>query len=131
MPRAAAPRLPLLRASPGPFDGLRLEAGEDFVGVGGKLEPALVWHAYEHGVFPWYEAAGPVLWWSPDPRGVLPLAELKVARRLERSVASGRWRVSRDTAFSQVIHACAVGHPDGVWIHPEMHRRQDKELVFA
>ncbi len=120
MPRTTSPRLPSLRASPGPFDGRPLSAGEDLVAVGGEVEPELVWHAYQHGVFPWYEAGGPVLWWSPDPRGVLPLADLHVAQRLERTLAGGRFRVSRGTAFAEVIHACAREHADGVWIHPEM-----------
>jgi len=120
MPRSTSPRLPRLAASPGPFDARPLEPGEDLVAVGGEVVPDLVWHAYQHGVFPWYEAGGPVLWWSPDPRGVLPLAELRVARRLARTLASGRFRVSRDTAFAEVLHACAREHSDGVWIHPEM-----------
>src|SRR5690349_24221216 len=120
MARTRAMRLPVLRASPGPFSGLALEPREDLVAVGGELGPDLLLHAYRHGVFPWYGEGEPVLWWCPDPRAVLPLAELHVPSRLERTVRSGRWRLTVDERFEGVMRACAEGRADGTWIHPEM-----------
>ena len=113
-------RLPLLADSPGPFDGLSLDAGEDLVATGGRMEPDLLWHAYRHGVFPWYEARGPLLWWCPDPRAVLPLASLHVPRRLERTLRAGRFSFASNTCFEAVMRACAAERPEGTWIQPEM-----------
>lgn len=129
MPRPRSPRragrLPALDDSPGPFDGLPLAPGEDLVAVGGDLEPELLWHAYRHGVFPWYpdplaSGRGPVLWWSPDPRAVLPLAALHVPRRLARTLAGPRFRCTRDGAFREVLEGCAADRADGTWLHAEM-----------
>jgi leucyl/phenylalanyl-tRNA--protein transferase len=120
MPRATPQRLPRLADSPGPFDGRVLTRGEDVVAVGGEVEPGLVWHAYRHGVFPWYEEGGPVVWWCPDPRGVLPLTGLHVARRLERTLRRGDFEVTTDTAFADVVACAATGRDEGTWIHPEV-----------
>jgi leucyl/phenylalanyl-tRNA--protein transferase len=120
MPRARASRLPVLAASPGPFSGLPLVAREDLVAAGGEPEPELLLHAYRHGVFPWYSDPGRPLWWCPDPRAVLPLDALHVPSRLERSLRSGRWRLSEDERFEAVMRACGEERADGTWIHPEM-----------
>jgi leucyl/phenylalanyl-tRNA--protein transferase len=120
MPRRVAQRLPRLSDSPGPFDGRRLVAGEDLVAVGGEPDVDLVWHAYRHGVFPWYAAGEPPLWWCPDPRGVLPTSGQHVPRRLERSLATGRWTLTRGRAFTDVVDACADARPGGTWIHPAL-----------
>jgi leucyl/phenylalanyl-tRNA---protein transferase len=116
----SASRLPRLSDSPGPFDGRALVAGEDLVAVGGEPGVDLVWHAYRHGVFPWYASGEPPLWWCPDPRGVLPTADLHVPRRLERSLATGRWTLTRDRCFEDVVDACAAERQDGTWIHPAL-----------
>src|SRR5688500_8285292 len=120
MPRHERDRLPVRADSPGPFSGRALHAGEDLVGVGGRLDADLLLHAYRHGVFPWYARGDPVLWWCPDPRGVLPLDAVHVPRRLARTLASGRFRVTADTAFGRVMRACAEGREGGTWIHREM-----------
>jgi leucyl/phenylalanyl-tRNA---protein transferase len=78
--------------------------------------------AYRGGLFPWYSAGQPVLWWSPDPRMVLPLAEFKLQRslvkRLREVHRSGRWRVSLNENFEAVMRECALPRPDqdGTWI---------------
>jgi len=78
--------------------------------------------AYPLGIFPWYSPGEPVLWWSPDPRMVLPTSELRLTRSLRkrlRAVATGkRWQVRLDTAFTQVMRECAAPRPghEGTWI---------------
>ena len=85
------------------------------VGVGADTEPGTILAAYRHGLFPMpVEAGGPMGWWSPDPRGVLPLDSLVVSRSLRRSCRDFEIRI--DTAFAEVIDACAdPGRPHG-WI---------------
>ena len=89
------------------------EAG--VVAVGGDLEPGTLLTAYRCGLFPMpLGRRGDVGWWSPDPRGVLPLPGLRVSRSLRRSAR--RFEIRVDTAFEQVIAACAdPRRPDG-WI---------------
>lgn len=87
------------------------------VGVGGDLEPGTLLAAYRHGLFPMPlhgTSGGPVAWWSPDPRGVLPVDGLRVSRSLRRS--QGRYEVRVDTAFAEVVRACAAPDRDGGWI---------------
>lgn len=122
MPDPRAQSLPVRADDAGPFSGLALTPGEDLVAGGGRLDAALVLHAYRHGVFPWYEAGEPPLWWCPDPRAVLPLTALHVPRRLARTLASGRFRLTTDTVFDAVIRGCAKGRREGTWIHPAMVR---------
>jgi leucyl/phenylalanyl-tRNA--protein transferase len=77
------------------------------VAVGGDLEPASLRLAYRHGIFPWPVEGLPLLWFSPAERGVLEFAELHVSRSLVRERRRGRFRLSIDAAFPQVIRACA------------------------
>ncbi len=91
--------------------------------AGGDLSPARLLDAYRHGVFPWYSQGQPILWWSPDPRMVLHVDELRVSRSLGRRVKSGAFDVRVDTAFADVIRACArtPRHGQGgTWITDEM-----------
>jgi leucyl/phenylalanyl-tRNA--protein transferase len=97
------------------------EPGEDLVGVGADLEPGTILAAYRLGLFPMGVGANgrpPVGWWSPDPRGVLPLDGLRVSRSLRRS--RSRFVVRIDTAFSEVLDACADPGRDGRWITREV-----------
>lgn len=99
-----------------------LAAGED-------LSPARLEEAYRRGIFPWYSAGQPVLWWSPDPRMVLPAAEFRVSRSLRKTLrrfaAAPGCELRIDGAFERVIAACA-GTPragqDGTWIQPALER---------
>ena len=90
--------------------------------AGADLSPARLIDAYERGIFPWFNEDDPVLWWSPDPRMVLPVAEVRVARSLRRTIRSSRFRVSADTAFPAVVSGCAEPRPDqhGTWITSDM-----------
>jgi leucyl/phenylalanyl-tRNA--protein transferase len=88
---------------------------DDVVGLGADLQPATLLAAYRRGLFPMPGEAGmPMLWWSPDPRGVLPLGGLRVSRSLRASVR--RMEVRVDTAFDEVIRACADPARDSGWI---------------
>jgi leucyl/phenylalanyl-tRNA--protein transferase len=112
----------------------RPELAEDgLLAVGGDLSPERLLLAYSLGIFPWYDEGQPILWHSPDPRAVLPAAELHVPRRLERTLRAGRFRVTFDAAFAGVVDACAVAPRPGqrgTWITREM-RRAYKRLHRA
>jgi leucyl/phenylalanyl-tRNA--protein transferase len=85
--------------------------------AGGDLDPGTLLAAYRHGLFP-MPLHNTVGWWSPDPRGVLPLSGLKISRSLRRSL--GRYDVRIDTAFAEVVDACAdPTRPDG-WISDDI-----------
>ncbi len=89
---------------------------DDLVGMGADLEPGTLLAAYRSGLFP-MPAEDPtlgMLWWSPVRRGVLPLDGLRVSRSLRQSVR--RLEVRVDTAFEEVVGACADPHRDGAWI---------------
>ena len=99
-----------------PVDG----ADEDgLVGVGADLEPGTILAAYRRGLFPMpVSGRGPVGWWSPDPRAIIPLDGLRISRSLRRSLR--RFEIRVDTAFDEVIDACAdPSRPHG-WISPEV-----------
>jgi len=92
-------------------------AGE-IVGVGADLEPGTLLMAYRSGLFPMPVEDGLLAWWSPEPRGVLPLDGLRVSRSLRRSCA--RFEVRVDTAFAAVVAACADPGREGHWITEEI-----------
>jgi len=99
-----------------------LKEPNGLLAAGGDLSPQRLLDAYSHGIFPWFSDGDPILWWSPDPRMVLFPDELKVSRSLRKTVARGIYETRYDTAFSDVIAACAAprdGH-GGTWILPEM-----------
>jgi len=76
--------------------------------------------AYAAGIFPWFSAGDPPLWWSPDPRMVLFPAELHVSRRMARVLRAAAFQVTLDRAFDRVISGCAQPRADGfgTWITP-------------
>lgn len=94
--------------------------GEGLVGAGGPLTPATLVEAYFDGVFPWYNEGDPVLWWSPDPRGVIDYSSFHVSRRLERTIRSGKFDITFDKAFPAVMRSCGATRPEGSWITAEM-----------
>ena len=124
--------IPWLRgpADPLPDASLALGAASEapgLVAAGGELGPTRLAEAYAKGIFPWYSAGQPILWWSPDPRMVLLPAEFRLARSLRKTIrgllGSGRLEVRIDSAFGEVIRACATAPRDGqsgTWIVPEM-----------
>ena len=89
------------------------------VAVGGDLEPMTLVLAYRSGVFPWFGPDDPILWWSPDPRAIIELDGLHVSRRLARTIRSGKFRVTANSAFAAVLRGCA-DRPGGTWLTREM-----------
>jgi len=99
-----------------------LQEPNGLLAVGGCLHPEWLLAAYVRGIFPWYEAGQPILWWSPDPRAVLLPDELHVSRRLQRTIRKSSVRMTADTSFAAVIEACAAPrhYTDETWITPQM-----------
>lgn len=99
-----------------------LEEPNGLLAAGADLSEARLIDAYAGGIFPWYSAGQPVLWWSPDPRMVLIPAELKIPRSLRKRLARRDYEVRADSAFEEVIRACAEPRrdQDGTWITDEM-----------
>jgi leucyl/phenylalanyl-tRNA--protein transferase len=112
-------------------------AGEDgLVGIGADLEPATLLHAYRRGIFPWPHPGAPLPWFSPDPRGVIPLDGLVVSRSLRSRLRRSGWETTMDRAFPAVLAACAdrpVHGAGGTWITPPMRVAYQRlhELGFA
>jgi leucyl/phenylalanyl-tRNA--protein transferase len=103
------------------FDLSGVDDGEDLVAVGGDLRAGTILEAYRSGLFPMglgEHGARPLGWWSPDPRGVLLPGAVHASRSLRRSLRSFEVRV--DTAFREVVAACADPDRDGRWITDEI-----------
>ncbi|HEX5108454.1 MAG TPA: leucyl/phenylalanyl-tRNA--protein transferase [Vicinamibacterales bacterium] len=107
-----------------PFPPVQLALTEPngLLAAGADLSPSRLLDAYARGIFPWFSDGDPLLWWSPDPRMVLFLDELHMTRSLRRVVRSGRFLVTLDEAFPDVIAGCAAPREgqDGTWITPAM-----------
>ena len=89
------------------------------VGVGADLEPGTLLAAYRAGIFPMpLHGDEPMGWWSPDPRAVIPLDGLRVSRSLRRSCR--RYDIRVDSAFVEVVGACADRRRPGGWITPSI-----------
>jgi len=103
---------------------LALKDPEGLVAAGGDLSPKRVLRAYHEGIFPWYEEDQPILWWSPDPRGIIYPKKFIAHKRLLRTLKKKAWRVSYDQSFVEVMKACAEPRSNsrGTWITPEMLR---------
>jgi leucyl/phenylalanyl-tRNA---protein transferase len=96
-------------------------ADEDgLIASGGDLEPATLLAAYRGGIFPWPAEGIDLLWWSPDPRAVLPPDGVHVSRSLRRTLRQARFRVTIDAAFDDVIDACGDRGGEGTWITPAL-----------
>ena len=109
---------------PFPHPDRALTEPDGLLAAGGNLTPRRLLRAYRMGIFPWYSADQPILWWSPDPRLVLLPECLKVSRSLRKTLRKRVFTITADTAFKQVVAACAgprQGEP-GTWITSEMYR---------
>ncbi len=125
MRRADGERVPIYRLGRDrtlfPPPHLADESG--LLAVGGDLHPERLLSAYAQGIFPWYSEGQPLLWHSPHPRFCLTPQELHVPRSLRKTQRRGLFTVRFDTAFRDVIAACArTPRPgqDGTWITSEM-----------
>ena len=102
--------------------GRALRSPSGLLAMGGDLSAERLVAAYRHGCFPWYSHGQPLMWWSPDPRTVLFPEELHVPRSLRKTLRQQHFRITYDSAFEQVIHACAQprSSDSGTWITPAM-----------
>jgi leucyl/phenylalanyl-tRNA---protein transferase len=108
--------------SPPAFPDPSFADDEGLVAIGGNLSPARLLSAYDCGIFPWYSEDYPPLWWSPNPRAVLPLDAFHVSRSMARLLKRGGFRVTWNQAFDRVVRECGSGRSEGTWILPEMAR---------
>lgn len=109
-------------AAPLPHASSALDEPDGLVAAGRDLSARRLLEAYRGGIFPWYSAGQPVLWWSPDPRMVLFIDEFKLSRSLAKTLRrlnrENLWQISLDTDFEAVMMQCAQPRPvqDGTWI---------------
>jgi len=105
-----------------PFPDPREADARGLIGFGADLRPERLLAAYCQGIFPWYDE-DPILWFSPDPRFVLRLHELRVSRSLAKTIRAGRYEVRYDTAFEEVMLGCRDARRPGqagTWITDDM-----------
>ncbi|MDJ0906707.1 MAG: leucyl/phenylalanyl-tRNA--protein transferase [Woeseiaceae bacterium] len=95
---------------------------DGLLAAGGDLAPERLLAAYARGIFPWFEEGQPILWWSPDPRCVLWPDKLHLSRRLKQQLRNSTAELRINTAFDEVIRACAGKRrsQQGTWITDEM-----------
>ncbi len=105
-----------------PFPHPSEASADGLLAVGGELSADWLLTAYSEGIFPWFEDDdGPVMWWSPDPRGVLRPGKMRVTKSLARTLSKQRFEVTIDQAFKAVIAQCAnLREQSGTWITPAM-----------
>lgn len=117
------PLLPADPAAPFPPAGSALREPDGLLAIGGDLSPTRLLNAYRNGIFPWYSQGQPILWWSPDPRMVFRTDGVRLSSRFRRALRRSGWELRADTAFAQVIDACARAPrrgQEGTWITPQM-----------
>ncbi len=123
--RPRAPALPFLGPDD-PFPPVETAWPNGLLALGATLRPERLLDAYGRGIFPWYEAGQPILWWAPDPRAVLEPAALRIPRSLRKALRRTTLTLSSDRAFDQVVRHCAAprrgaaGLVTGTWITPDM-----------
>ncbi|MDQ9170492.1 leucyl/phenylalanyl-tRNA--protein transferase [Oxalobacteraceae bacterium R-40] len=107
-----------------------MEGAPGLLAAGGDLSPQRLLDAYRHGIFPWFSEGQPILWWSTDPRMVLFTECFAISHSLKKKLkqvqksmhTDKRWEVRFDTAFEEVMHACAAPRREGAgtWISPSI-----------
>ncbi len=90
--------------------------------LGGDLSTARLLNAYSQGIFPWYSEDDPLMWWSPNPRAVIDISELRVNRTLVKAIRKAPFTITLNQAFTQVIQLCADApfRFDETWILDDM-----------
>lgn len=101
-----------------------LQEPNGLLAAGGSLTVQRLLDAYTRGIFPWFNAGDPVLWWSPDPRMVLATDALHMSRSLRKRLRRGDCHVTADRAFAAVLDGCAAPRDGetGTWLVPSMRR---------
>ncbi|RWR02040.1 leucyl/phenylalanyl-tRNA--protein transferase [[Pantoea] beijingensis] len=99
---------------------MALREPNGLLAIGGDLSPSRLLAAYQRGIFPWFSAGDPILWWSPDPRAVLLPETFHLSRSMKRFHQRSPYRVTLNQAFKTVIDGCASERDEGTWITPEV-----------
>ncbi|PRY53794.1 leucyl/phenylalanyl-tRNA--protein transferase [Arcticibacter pallidicorallinus] len=105
------------------FPPPELAEDDGLLAVGGDLSPQRLINAYSQGIFPWYSDETPILWYSPHERFVLFPNDLKVSKSMRQVIRSGKFNITRNRAFPDVIRECSATvrkDQDGTWITQEM-----------
>lgn len=119
----------LERDDPFPPLASALKHPNGLLAAGADLSPGRLLAAYRQGIFPWYSAGEPLLWWSPDPRMVLIPSALKISRSLAKTLRNRDHEIRFDSAFEAVMQGCATRGADaaapgaddiGTWITADM-----------
>lgn len=99
-----------------------LQNPEGLLAAGGDLSVTRLLKAYRNGIFPWYENGQPILWWSPNPRGVMYTNKLRISTSLKKTLRKDQWKITFDGDFKKTIQACAAprSYARGTWITKEM-----------
>jgi len=122
-------------AQPFPHPEQALDEPDGLLAVGGSLAPRRLLQAYRRGIFPWYSAGQPILWWSPNPRTVLLPEHIRISRSLGKTIRKGLFSLTMDAAFDTVLIRCSEprGGEPGTWLTPEMQRayRRLYQLGYA
>ncbi len=108
--------------TPFPPAAQALREPNGLLAAGVSLSPSRLLEAYHQGIFPWFSPGDPVLWWSPNPRMVLIPGEFKLSSSLGKVLRNGAYEVRTNTAFKQVMRACAAPRDgqSGTWIDERM-----------
>ena len=105
--------------APFPPVEMALAEPDGLLAFGGDLSPARFLNAYRGGIFPWFSAGEPILWWSPSKRAVFRTDGVHLPSRLRRRLRNSGWTVRADSVFAQVVAGCAApreGQGGGTWI---------------
>jgi leucyl/phenylalanyl-tRNA--protein transferase len=92
------------------------------IAIGGDLSPQRLVSAYEQAIFPWFNAGEPIMWWSPSPRAIIPVNQIKINRTLTKFIKKNPYQVTLNKDFDQVISNCAhaPSRKEGTWIVKDM-----------
>ncbi|MEM1216383.1 MAG: leucyl/phenylalanyl-tRNA--protein transferase, partial [Bacteroidota bacterium] len=109
---------------------------DGILALGGDLHPDRLLFAYSYGIFPWYNAGEPIVWWHPNPRFVLFTDQLKVSKSMRPYFNQGKYRVTYDHDFPAVIANCSAAKRRGqygTWITDDMRDAYNElhDLGFA
>jgi len=105
------------------FPPPQLAPKDGLLAVGGDLSQKRLLLAYSMGIFPWFSDNEPIIWWSPDPRLVLHLRDVRVSRTLRKIIKKNMFHLTMDSAFDQVINQCAqtrLQNNEGTWLVKDM-----------
>lgn len=92
------------------------------IAIGGDLSPQRLVSAYEQAIFPWFNAGEPIMWWSPSPRAIIPVNQIKINRTLTKFIKKNPYQMTLNKDFDQVISNCAHApfRKEGTWIVDDM-----------